>query len=271
MAAVGCRAIALGHALYPARAGSLETLERFGPYALSVARDAPGDGDDHPVVVISHGTGSSPWLFRDLAAHLVRAGFVVALPEHTGDSRSDKSLAGTVEMMQRRPQQLRCVIDALGATRVAIVGHSMGGYTALAVAGGEPMALPNQTADHRAHPVEVEHDPRAAALVLFAPATPWFMAPGALANVRVPILLFTGDADPFAPRGFTEIVLRGVVGPVEHRAIANAGHFACASPFPEAMVSASFPPSQDPPGFDRAAFQPILYAEVEAFLRTALR
>jgi len=32
------------------------------------------------------------------------------------------------------------------------------------------------------------------------------------------------------------------------------------------MTSPSFPPSQDPPGFDRAAFQPVLHAAIADFL-----
>jgi hypothetical protein len=37
------------------------------------------------------------------------------------------------------------------------------------------------------------------------------------------------------------------------------------------MTRPNFPPSQDPDGFDRAAFQPILYAEILSFLRSVLR
>ncbi|MFL5350272.1 MAG: hypothetical protein ACJ8AT_36315 [Hyalangium sp.] len=37
---------------------------------------------------MSHGTGGSPWTYRGMAAHLARAGFVVALPEHPGNNRS---------------------------------------------------------------------------------------------------------------------------------------------------------------------------------------
>ena len=36
------------------------------------------------------------------------------------------------------------------------------------------------------------------------------------------------------------------------------------------FTSPTFPPSQDPPGFDRAAFQPILHAEITTFLRDVL-
>ena len=45
-----------------------------------------------------------------------------------------------------------------------VIGHSIGGYTALASAGGKPLALPTQTPDGVAHPVEVERDPRIGAV-----------------------------------------------------------------------------------------------------------
>jgi len=36
------------------------------------------------------------------------------------------------------------------------------------------------------------------------------------------------------------------------------------------MTGPLFPPSQDPPGFDRAAYLPVLCGEVHAFLRGVL-
>jgi len=264
------------HLLYPARAAERE--QAFGPYALAVATDAAIEGDALPLVVLSHGNGGSPWGYRDLAAHLVRSGFVVAMPEHPGNSRADNALAGTPANLANRPRHVGLVADAafghpafdakLIDQRYSVIGHSIGGYTALAVAGGHPLAMPNETADGKAHPVAVERDLRVSALVLLAPAAPWFLAPGALADVTAPILLFTGARDEIAPRMWADLILRGVPDParVDHREIAGAGHFSFMSPFPPARVSPSFPPSQDPPGFDRAAYLPLLCDDVRAFL-----
>lgn len=260
------------HLLYACEGRAQEVP--FGPYSIEVARDAPiGTG---PVVVVSHGTGSTPWTLRGLGMYLAQAGFVVAMLEHPGNRRGDDGLAETPANLANRPRHVRLAIDAVaaidprGATTVGVVGHSMGGYTALAVAGGKPLALPNQTEDGKAHPVEVVTDPRVKALVLLAPAVPWFMAPGALHEVEVPILMRVGELDRFAP--LHEIVLKGVRDParIEFAVVPNAGHFSFQSPFPPRMVRADFPPSQDPPGFDRAAYQPVLHAEVESFLRRAL-
>ncbi|UQA59807.1 alpha/beta hydrolase family protein [Polyangium aurulentum] len=266
--------------MYPSSAP--EKPERLGPYAVSVAMNGPIEAGAFPLVVISHGTGGSHLVYRTLAAHLARHGFVVAMPEHPRNNRNNNELAGTVANLANRPRHIRLVIDwafsqgAFGGSllpdAVAIVGHSMGGYTALATAGGLPMALPNETADGKPQAVSVTPDSRVKALVLLAPATPWFMAPGALQGVRVPILMLTGEKDVHTHEGHAEIVKRGLPEGtrLEHRVVPNAGHFAFLSPFPESMNSPAFPPSQDPPGFDRARFHEEMNAEIEAFLRRVL-
>jgi predicted dienelactone hydrolase len=267
--------------LYPTHATTQAV--NVGPYTLDVAIDAPVAGEDLPLIVISHGTGSSPWLFRDLAGYLANEGFVVALPEHTGNSRSDDSLAGTVVNLQNRPRHVRLGIDAAYADPVVgprlvqggvvVIGHSLGGYTALAVAGGQPWAFGPQTTDGVPYPFPVVHDPRVSGLILLAPATAWFMGEGALAHVGVPILMLTGEHDEFAPDFHGDVVLRGVPdrSRVDHRVIPNAGHFAFVSPFPPSMNRPDFLPSQDPPGFDRAAYVGVLAADVTAFIRRLTR
>ena len=211
MSSVGCRAVVVDDPvpgagiavrwLYPAAAGAVARAEAFGPFTVEVAMDAPvaagagvGAGSALSLVLVSHGTGSTPWLHRDLGLHLARAGFVVGLLQHPGNCRGDDGLAGTLDNLCNRPRHVRLVIDAayadaaLGprlARGVAVVGHSLGGYTALAVAGGEPSAFPWEvplTKKDVPEPFSVDHDARVRALVLLAPATPWFAAPGALAG-----------------------------------------------------------------------------------------
>jgi predicted dienelactone hydrolase len=286
---IGCRALDVVDAvqgarvpvwvLYPARAP--ERREHFGPYPLAVAIDAPVEGEGLPLVVISHGNNGSPWTHRGLAVHLARAGFVVALLEHPGNSRSDGSLAGTAANLENRPRHVRVVLDAvfaderLGkrlASAVGVIGHSIGGYTALAVAGGRPSTLPHEVPDGQARAIPVVRDPRVRALVLLAPASVWFLPEGALADVELPILMRTAEHDAHAPVMHAEIILRGVADRrrIDHRVVPGAGHFSFQSPFPPAMTRPEFPPSQDPAGFDRVAFQPVLHAEIEAFLRASL-
>jgi predicted dienelactone hydrolase len=267
-------------ALYPAR--DPERPRQFGPYTVDAAWDAPIEDSVFPLVVISHGSGGTHLGYRTLAAHLARRGFVVVLPEHPRNNRNDDSLAGTHTLLADRPRQLRLATDwayadaALGPRlapdAVAVVGHSLGGYTALAVAGGRPWAAPHETPDGRPRPVPVTPDPRVKALVLLAPATPWYLSPEGLRDVRVPILILSGEHDVQAPAWHAEVVRRGVPAetPVEHRVVPNAGHFSFLAPFPPAMVRPGFLPAEDPPGFDRARFHAELGPEIERFLRRVL-
>ncbi len=261
--------------LYPAEAP--EQVERFGPYALPVAMGAAVSGEGMRLVVVSHGNNGSPWTYRGLAAHLARAGFVVALLEHPGNSRSDGRLAGTAANLENRPRHLGLVIDAcfadatLGprlARDVAVIGHSIGGYTALAIAGGRPATLPHESPDGVARPVAVVRHPAVRALVLLAPATAWLMGEGALAEVDVPILMRTGERDALTPAFHAAVVLRGVpdAARVEHRVVAGAGHFSFQTPFPAAMRQPDFAPAQDPPGFVREVYEGVLCEEVRGFL-----
>jgi len=287
---VGCRSLFVVDAvqgvrlpvwvLYPTRAP--EQLEQFGPYPVPVAMNAPLDGGSARLVVISHGHNGSPWTHRETAAHLARAGLVVALLEHLGNSRSDIRWQGTAANLENRPRHVRLTIDALFEDKqigtsvcpvaVAIIGHSIGAYTALAVAGGRPRAFAHEWPDGQARPISVIQDTRVRALVLLAPASGWFMDAGALADVDIPVLMRTGELDAVTPAFHAELILRGVRHPhrIDHRIIRGAGHFSFQTPFPPAMTNADFPPSQDPAGFDRRAFQQELNNEILTFLRTSL-
>jgi predicted dienelactone hydrolase len=251
-----------------------------------------------PLVVISHGSGGSNLSNRTLAAHLARHGFVVAMPEHPRDNRGDNQLAGTDAILAQRPADIRLVMDwafsndlfasSLQPDTAAIIGHSSGGYTALAVAGGQPNAFPWETPDQKPRRVDVVKDDRVRALVLLAPAAVWFLEAGSLSDVRIPILMFTGEKDEicevpgikklpdgreiYMPAGHSAIINAGVPDRalVDHRVIGNAGHFSFISPYPEGMINPLLPPSQDPQGFDRVRFHESMNAEVLRFLKAVL-
>ncbi len=192
-------------------------------------------------------------------------------------------LAGTVANLESRPAYLQSVVDwaftgsayaaSLVPDTVALIGHSLGGYTALALAGGAATALgweePPVTAQA---PIATPADERVRALVLLAPATMWFAAPHALDAVRVPILMITAEHDLHTPSFHAQVVARGIpdAAQLEHRIAAGAGHFSFLDPFPRAMTNPSFPPSQDPPGFDRPAFLAEISVDIEAFLTRVL-
>jgi predicted dienelactone hydrolase len=267
-------------ALFPAE--GTEREHRFGPYEIEMATDAVPIGQNLPMIVFSHGNSSTPWVFRDLAKHLAKLGFVVALFEHPGNNRRDNRLAGTAANLENRPRHVSLVIDTVvsdpilggqvAATRVGLVGHSIGACTGLTVAGGKPWAAPHESEDGKARPVRTAPDERVRSLLLLNPATFWFV-PDSLKEVRVPVLILSGENDKIAPLAHGQTVTDGVSDPgsVRHKVIPGAGHFSFMSKFPAQMVRPDFPPSQDAPGFDREAFQPALFACVGDFFRNTLR
>lgn len=44
------------------------------------------------LVLISHGSGGLPFVYRSIARHLARSGFIVGLPEHPHNNRNDNCL-----------------------------------------------------------------------------------------------------------------------------------------------------------------------------------
>ncbi|MCE9660554.1 MAG: dienelactone hydrolase [Burkholderiales bacterium] len=128
---------------YPSEAQ--EQPVRRGRMTLRLAVDAPVQRGNGRLVVISHGSGGSPWVHSDLARALVEEGYVVAMPEHRADNYRDDSTPGP-ESWARRPAEVSRAIDAIGRDprfapllqldRVGVYGMSAGGHTALTLAGG---------------------------------------------------------------------------------------------------------------------------------------
>ena len=118
---------------------------RRGSFMLDVALDAPVAPGNGRLIVISHGSPASPWVYTDLTRTLVEQGFVVALPEHFADNYKDDSEPGPPSW-KRRPLEVSQAIDVIAADSrfamlspvqgVGMYGMSAGGHTALTLAGG---------------------------------------------------------------------------------------------------------------------------------------
>lgn len=153
-----------------------------------------------PLVVFSHGNGGvrfqSWFLLRALASH----GFVVAAPDHAGNTALD-AIAGTSDPIgvaaANRPRDASFVIDQMlgrdgdpddplhgriDERNIAVAGHSFGGFTALATTAGF---------------VDYRPDPRVDAIVPIAPATGF--SDEQLASIDVPTLLMGGTSDTVVP------------------------------------------------------------------------
>jgi predicted dienelactone hydrolase len=113
----------------------------FGVPAIT---NAMPENITHPLVVLSHGYSGSWRNLGWLAAELVQKGYVVAAPDHPGTTSFDRSATQAANLWER-PHDLSRVIDALLAdqalagtiepTRIAAIGHSLGGWTVTALGG----------------------------------------------------------------------------------------------------------------------------------------
>ena len=129
---------------YPS-SGPAQTVTQ-GPFTMQLAPNGAAMPGNRRLIVISHGSGSSPWTFADLATTFVEAGFIVAIPEHEGDNYRDHKWI-SIETWKRRPAEVSAAIDAVkadarfgdkfDANRVGVYGMSAGGLTALTVAGAQ--------------------------------------------------------------------------------------------------------------------------------------
>lgn len=106
--------------------------------------DAPVVPGRHPLVLLSHGSGSSVKAMGWLATELAKAGFVVAGPNHPGTTSGFSTPAETPKLWQRTGD-LSAVIDAMtkdpawssviDPDRIGVVGFSLGGATAMELSG----------------------------------------------------------------------------------------------------------------------------------------
>lgn len=113
---------------------------------ISTARNAPIVKGSFPVILFSHGTGGGRLTVEWLCAGLASRGFIVVAVDHYGNT-FDNSIPVEFVKFWERPQDLTYVLDQLLATsdiassmdvkRIGAAGFSIGGFTALALAGAK--------------------------------------------------------------------------------------------------------------------------------------
>jgi dienelactone hydrolase len=114
----------------------------------------PEDGGPYPVIVFSHGNGSSKDHYSAYADHWASHGYIVIQPTHMdsislGGSMKNMNYAKMMAISDSRRRDMRFIVDSLpqlerqvdglsGKTdseRVVAAGHSMGAATALRLTG----------------------------------------------------------------------------------------------------------------------------------------
>ena len=248
-------------------------IEHIGPYDFQGLKDASIADGMFPLILISHGNSGSHLIYRSITTELAKNGCIVAMIEHYGNNRNDNHLGETLENLKLRPKHCSLTIDYLlqsvdfknfiASDKIGIIGHSFGGYTSLALAGGKPYTKEGDV-------VDVNEDKRIKALVLMAPAAAFFMRPHSLSTIEIPIQVFIAEKDEYIPPIFSadKILSKEIINSelLDIHIIENAGHFAFITPFPEHMNSPQFLPSTDPSGFYRSEFHQSLPHTIKEFL-----
>ncbi|WP_251960019.1 alpha/beta hydrolase [Nostoc commune] len=217
---------------------------------------------DKPVIVFSHGFGSVRTDLRYLAEHLASHGYVVAALEHPGsnEANTNSALQGKTRVMKPqeflyRPQDISFVLDELeklnqtannslqgklATNKAMVIGYSLGGSTALALAGaelqlerlkqrckenltilslGENIQCIAQQLPENSYQLR---DTRIKQAIALNPTTSLIFGETGLTKVQVPTLVLAGSADKTTPAlteqimGFDKIPspkwLVGIVG-----------------------------------------------------------
>ncbi|MDZ8092867.1 MAG: alpha/beta hydrolase [Nostoc sp. DedQUE05] len=201
---------------------------------------------DKPVIVFSHGFASVRTDLRYLAEHLASHGYVVAALEHPGSNAAniDLALQGKTRVMKpqeflNRPQDISFVLDELAklnqtanyplqgklaTTNAMVVGYSLGGGTALALAGaelqlehlkqrckknltilslGENIQCIAQELPENSYQLR---DPRIKQAIALNPTTSLIFGETGLTKIQVPTIVLAGSADKTTPALTEQIV-----------------------------------------------------------------
>ncbi|MGF1512789.1 MAG: alpha/beta hydrolase [Elainellaceae cyanobacterium] len=192
-----------------------------------------------PVVIISHGFGDVKESFTFIAEHLASYGIVTIIPAHVGSDFSYRqeflqgrlnTLLSPMEFLNR-PQEISFLIDELerlanrssgwaarlDLDRIGIMGDSLGGSTALALAGAE-INYARLAADCNRDNVILNftlylecrarflppggyqlRDERIKAVVAMHPMGGYLYGPEGMAQIEIPLLMISGSDDVVSP------------------------------------------------------------------------
>ncbi len=177
---------------------------------LKATEDTTSPDGPFPLVVYSHGSGGLRFIHSDYTETLATHGYVVVAPDHIGNTAVEQFLQSeddretvafnrvaditwvldTVLSGDRGLEPIQAIVDP---ERIAVTGHSFGGFTAYGIAAGfeNPIGA-------------VPADDRVKAIIPLAPAVgargePTLLDDATLARVDVPALVIAGSDDATTP------------------------------------------------------------------------
>ncbi len=206
-----------------------ELLPGIG-FTAAGAFDAPPSISKYPLVIFSHGRTGTRIAYTFLCEAMAALGTVVVSADHPGDTLIDWALEAAADdetNEMSRVADARLLLDASFGTipgmpdevlavidtkRVAVGGHSYGGYTALAIAAG-------------AHGAVDERITAAFGLQAYTRA----ITDADLASISVPVLLSVASRDVTTPAYLdADRPWRLITGPDTWRVdVGDAAHQAC--------------------------------------------
>jgi len=277
----------------------------MGPFTPKVAINGKPDAKVKGLIVLSHGTGGSELGHTSLAEALAKNGYLVAAIRHPGDNWQDQSLLNTSNsFFIERPHQVSRVIDTIlsdpewqaritsdaKGPRIGALGHSAGGYTVLALAGGIPersrikdhcktasddpifcgMGRSGSGSGAQEKQSEDVSDSRVRAVAALAPLGVVFSA-SSLAAIKVPTIIYAGEKDTFLVPRYHAQWIKQNLAQADYHLVPNAGHFAFLDTPSMSLPSPDGDLGANPEGFDRTAFLNQLEIDLNQFFDRALQ
>lgn len=274
---------------------------------IPTARNASPSNGKFPLILFSHGTGGGrltvEWFCAGLASH----GFIVAAVDHFGNT-FDNPIPEEFVKFWERPQDIRFVLDQLlhaeeiaslvKADQVGAAGFSLGGYTAIALAGAKMdyQALENyfKTEDGKKE-ADIPEMPGLVAIFgkpeiqrSFAKAPPlqekriksvFVMSPAVgqafperenFKHVRVPVFIVAAAKDQITPLKSNAAHYAKMIEAAHYKILGTeAGHYVFLNEAKDGLRQEAPLFFNDPPGEDRKAIhEQALQLAVEHFKKT---